>query len=325
MDSFRFAFDALAPLISLALLGYVLRRSGVLSDAFIDVLNRYIFVVALPVLVFLAMARIDDVSALSLMLLGIAVGAVTLSVVLGLVSSRVLVRSGREKPVVVQAFFRGNFVLIGIPLVTQVGGLEALAIMVILNAFLIPLTNTLSIVVFSLYQAETRLSWETMRQVLLITIKNPLMIAVGLGLLAFLVQPAWRAFTSNAPFVPNTLDMIAQTATPMALIAVGGSFRFKESKLYQRAMLVGTIGRMVVVPVLVLGPAVLWFSGVIPQAAWPALIALFASPVAVSSVAVTRGLHGDDVLAGHLVLSTTAAGLVTLFVLVALMNYGGFI
>ena len=325
MNSFLFAIDALMPLIALALLGYGLRRSGVLSDAFIDVLNRYIFVVALPVLIFLAMAKIDDVSALSGGLLVFALVAVLLTVILGLLSSRLFVKEDRERPVVVQAFFRGNFVLIGIPLVTQVGGLEALAIMVLLNALLIPVTNTLSIVVFSLYQTNTRLSLETMRHVALSTIKNPMMIAIFVGLLAFLFQPVWVGISDVAPFIPSTLEMVGQTATPMALIAVGGQFRFKESGAYRTAMVVSTLGRMVVVPLVILLPAVLWFDTHIPLAAWPALMALFASPVAVSSVAVTRGLHGDDVLASHLVLSTTAFGLFTLFILVALMNYGGLI
>lgn len=325
MDSFLFAIDALSPLIAIALLGYLLRRSGVLSDGFIDVLNRYIFVVALPVLIFLAMANIEDVTVLSGGLLVFALVAVLLTVMLGLLSSRLFVKESRERPVVIQAFFRGNFVLIGIPLVTQVGGLEALAIMVLLNAFLIPITNTLSIVVFSLYQTKTRLSLETMRHVALSTIRNPMMIAIFVGLFAFLFQPVWLGVAETAAFIPRTLEMVGQTATPMALIAVGGQFRFKETGAYRTAMLVGTFGRMVVVPIAILLPAVLWFDTMIPLAAWPALMALFASPVAVSSVAVTRGLHGDDLLAGHLVLSTTAFGLFSLFVLVTLMNFGGFI
>ncbi len=325
MENFAFAFNALAPLIFLALLGYYLRQKQVLSDNFISHLNRFIFVVALPVLIFVTLANVEGLEKISW---GVVWFSIVMTFVVVLAGTfAVLFWQGKKehKPVVLQSLFRGNFVLIGIPLAMRLGGNDYLSVVLILNVFLIPLVNALSIVVFHLFQKTERFTMRMFFGLLTDTFKNPLMIAVVLGILAIVFEAPWIALKENAGVFVETLDYIAVTATPMALIAVGGQFKITRSRALMSPILFGSIGRLVAVPTVVFVSAVLLRPWITFDHSWAALISIFASPVAVSSVAVTKGLGGDDELASQLVLWTTAAAVFTIFFIVVLFRYVGFL
>lgn len=321
MESLLFAFNALAPLMALATLGYLLWRLGMFSDAFVDTLHRFVFYVALPVLIFRAISTIDSAAVLRWDLIAFSVAMVLVVTVIGFFVAVALAREDNHRPVIAQAFYRGNFMLIGIPLALRLGGDDALTVLIVLNAFVVTLTNILSIVTFQLFESKGPDTRSRMNEMLLSTIKNPLMIALFVGFLALLFRSPWESVTEAVAAVPDTIELVAMTATPMAMIAIGAQFRFGRVRLYAHPVLVASIARMLVVPVAVF--VVAWaLRGVVDfTGAWPALIALFASPVAVSSVAVTRGLSGNDELASQVVLSSTAVAVVSLFIFISVMRY----
>ena len=82
-------------------------------------------------------------------------------------------------------------------------------------------------------------------------------------------------------------------------------------------VIIGTASRVLVVPLVVLGTSVLLtkhtdFFNMAP-AAYPALLALFGSPVAVSSAIMAQEMDNDGVLAGQLVVWTSFVSIATLF------------
>ncbi len=315
MDSLIFAFNALAPLIALAVLGYVLRRSGTVGDTFIDHLNRFIFYVALPVLIVVTMMDIDRFDMVGGGLVLFVVCAIALISMAAFVLLRFYPGQESHRPVLVQAVYRGNFMLIGMPLALRLGGLEALGILAVLNALVVPMTNMLSIVTFGFKRENGKIGPGVFADLMKTTMKNPLMIAIIIGLIGYFTD-AGAFLRSHAAFIPETFDLIAAAATPMAMVAIGGQFKATRVKTLATPIVIGVLSRLVFVPVLVLGTAFLLKDVIVFNDAWGALIALFASPVAVSSVAVTKGLEGDDELAAQLVLWTTVSAVLTLFVVV---------
>ena len=84
----------------------------------------------------------------------------------------------------------------------------------------------------------------------------------------------------------------------------------------------GTVWRTVLAPILGVGGAVLlsrW--GVLPCGVsdYPALIALFGSPVAVSSAIMAREMDNDEQLATQLLVWSSVVSIVTIFAAVCLM------
>ncbi len=322
MDSFLFAFHALAPLLVLALIGYFL-RAKFLSDEFIVHLNRYIFYVALPVLIFVTIADMEGITQIAWEVIVFAVLSIFVVTLLAYAFLRWRNTASRERPVLLQAFFRGNFVLIGFPLVMRIGGVDSLRNLVILNAFLVPIANFGSILVFRLNGSSGRFSMNAFMDLMKTTMKNPLMVAIFAGLVAFALRAPLGGVFEDAVVVPDTLDLISDTATPMALIAVGGQFRVERVKAFLNPILISVIGRLIVVPIVVFLVAYSLRTIIPFENSWAALIALFASPVAISSVAVTQGLDGDEELASQIVIWTTATAVFTLFIFVAVFRAAG--
>jgi predicted permease len=109
----------------------------------------------------------------------------------------------------------------------------------------------------------------------------------------------------------------------MALIAIGGQFSFHRVKSLAKPIIVGVLGRLVMVPLVALTAAVLLRHVINFDNAWAALIGIFATPVAVASVAVTKGLKGDDELASQMVMWTTSFAIVSIFVAVVVFRSMG--
>ena len=134
MESLLFAFNALAPLMALAMLGYFLWRLGLFSDDVVDVLHRFVFYVALPVLIFRAISTIDSTAVLRWDVIGFTIAMVLIVTLMGFVVAYVVGMPDDHRPVLAQIFYRGNFMLIGIPLTLRLGGDEALTTLIVLNA-----------------------------------------------------------------------------------------------------------------------------------------------------------------------------------------------
>ena len=59
MDSFLYSINASVPIFLVMIVGWVIKQLGVIDDHFANVANKYVFKVALPVLLFRDLAAAD--------------------------------------------------------------------------------------------------------------------------------------------------------------------------------------------------------------------------------------------------------------------------
>ena len=57
MDSFLYSINATVPIFLVMIVGWVIKQLGVIDDHFANVANKYVFKVALPVLLFRDLAK----------------------------------------------------------------------------------------------------------------------------------------------------------------------------------------------------------------------------------------------------------------------------
>ncbi|HCP14740.1 MAG TPA: AEC family transporter, partial [Peptococcaceae bacterium] len=89
-----------------------------------------------------------------------------------------------------------------------------------------------------------------------------------------------------------------------------------------RQVLTGVLGRLILVPVLLLPTAImLGFRGL----ELAGLLALFASPSAVSSFTMAKQMDGDSELAGQLVVYSSAFSILTMFLWIVILRQGNYI
>lgn len=333
MNSFWFAFNAVIPIVLLILLGYFLKRIGLINDNFVKVGNKLVFNVLLPTLLFSNVYKIGSIGQIRWDIVLYAVLAILGIFVIGLVIVMFAVPDNRKKGVVLQCFFRSNFAIIGIPLAQKLGGQSALGIVSILSAFTIPLFGILAVISLTIFVPQQDETKPKISSILLNIAKNPLIIGVVVGFVALLIRMAipvgadgQKVFTlaKNAPVIYTVIEDIAKTASPIALIVMGGEFSFTAVKGSVKEITLGTLGRLVVFPAICLGLAIILskHTNIINFgiSEYPALIALFGSPTAVSGAIMANQMDNDGQLASQLVFWTSVFSILSIFVIVVLLK-----
>ncbi len=330
-EIFLFAFNAIMPVVLLILLGWGLKRIKFLSDGFLSDANKFVFNVALPVLLFYNVYNIKDFGEINWGTVGFAGAVILVLFVFGLVFCNILTRDRRQKGVIWQAFYRSNFAIIGLPLAEALGGIEGVATASVLSAFSIPVFNALAVVSLSVYTSSDGRSKVSVKEILMKIVKNPLIIGVFAGMCVLAVRqfaPVDFTIKDNMPFIYKPLEMLASTASPVALVVLGGRFRFSAVKEMKLQVAGGTLARIVFAPVLGLGLSILLsFSDKFSFGAghYAAFLALFGSPVAVSSAIMAAQMDNDDTLADQILVWTSIFSILTVFVFVVILKKFSFI
>ncbi len=347
---FMTSINAVLPIVLLILLGYILRRINFLNDSFLSIGNKLVFNVCLPCMLFINIYNIDDLSSVDWGLVIYAIVAVFVIFAIALVVSILSTKDNRRKGVILQCCYRSNFAIIGISLAASLaGGQEAVVngVVAIIQAFTIPIFNILAVISLSVFVKPAphvdengmlvvpKNKHTDVKKILLNIIKNPLIIGIVSGLVFVGMRYAQIAIWDEAiftikddlTFIYSSLDNLKSVATPLALIVLGGQFKFSAVKGMTKEIVVGTVFRVVIAPLIGVGCAVLLsqYTDLVSfgQTEYPALIALFGTPVAVSSAIMAGEMDNDEQLAGQLVVWTSIASVVTVFVTVfLLMSFG---
>lgn len=321
------AINAVLPIILIILLGYFLKTKKFLSQDFLKVGNKLVFKVCLPAMLFINVYDIADFASIQWDIVIYSTAAICLIFVLGLATCLAATQEPRRRGVILQCTFRSNYAIIGLSLAAALGGKDAEAVGAILSAFSIPLINILAVISLSVFVDGEK---KSVGSILGNIAKNPLILAVLAGLVCLglraVQEPVFgrTVFTikDQLPFLHKTLTNLKAIASPLALIVLGGQFEFSAVKGMFMEIAVSTLWRIVLAPAIGIGGAVLLNSlGVISCGPneFPALIALFGSPVAVSSAIMAGSMGNDEQLATQLVVWTSICSIVTIFLQVCIL------
>lgn len=333
MDTLIFALNAILPIILLIFFGYFLKRKNFLDEAWFKKGNKLIFRVCLPFLLFTNVYNIESFTAINWSVVIYSEIAIFTVFFLGLLLVKLTIPNDRQKGVVLQCTFRSNFAIIGLTLAESLGGPEGVGIAAILSAFSIPTFNILAVIALTMFNKGENGQRIDFKNVLKKIATNPLIIGVVCGLAALGIRALLPAdadgspvfsLSGNLPFLYTAISNVAKISSPLALIILGGLFDFSAVKGMLKQILIGTLSRVVVVPGLVLGIAVLLskYTTILnfDATVYPALIALFGSPVAVASAIMAQEMDNDGTLAGQLVVWTSILSIFTLFFFILILR-----
>ena len=330
------ALNAVAPILLLVLLGYILRRKNFLTENFLSIGNKLVFRVLLPCMLFVNVYKVDGLGAIRLDIALYSVGAAVLLFLLGTVAAVLTTKVPQRRGVLTQSFFRSNFAIIGLPLAAAIGGDEAVATASVISAFAIPTFNILAVIALTVFLPPQEKKGGNIRGMLLSIAKNPLIIGVATGMLALVLRwlqnQLWGgavfSLQRDCKFLYTALDNLKSATTPLALLILGGQFEFSAVASLKKEIAVGTFGRIIIAPLLGVGlamalSAVGWMR--VGPNEYPGLVALFASPVAVSSAIMTREMGSDEQLAVQMVVWTSIISVVSIFALVCILMAMGLV
>lgn len=326
MDSLIFAINAVSPIIVTVAVGYLLKKAGLMSEGFAKAANKLVFRLLLPSMLFLNVYKIDNIAEFDFGYIGYVLISLLVifaaSIPICIIASRESARRG----VLLQGIFRSNYALVGIPLAQSLFGDEGAVVATLLSAFYVPALNVLAVISLSIFKKDG--SGPDVKKILLGIVKNPLIQSIALALVFLGVRAIFEKVgisfrLSQIPAIYTPLEYFQRSATPIALLVLGAQFEFSAIKELRKEIIFGTLMRTLVVPVFGLGVAYLFFSDVFTGAHFAAFVAVFATPVAVSSVPMAQEMEGDSALAGQLVVWTTLFSALSVFLASFLLKLTG--
>ena len=327
MDSLIFALTAVAPIVLMIMIGFALKKCGFIRPDFVKAGNKLVFRVFLPAMLFLNVYKIDSIGGIDP---GYILYAVIAQIVIFLVGLPIVIAStGRpeRRGVLLQGIFRSNYALIGIPLAEALFGSEGVIIASLLSAAVIPVFNILAVISLSVFRRNAG-ERPSVKSILLDIVRNPLIQGIAIGVLVLALRAVFVHYDISfrlSQITPlfKVLGYLSDMATPLALLVLGAQFEFSAVKELRREILVGIFMRNVFVPLLGVGVAYLFFSAQFNGAHFASFVAMFATPVAVSSVPMAQEMDGDLTLAGQLVVWTTLVSGISVFIVAFLLRAAG--
>ena len=307
-ESFMVALNAVAPFLILLGVGFLAVRAGLADRAFMNRLNALNFKLFFPFLMFnnVYSARPEDMPSLKLILTG-TLSVIALIVLLMLLVPR-FVKENPRRGVIIQAIFRSNFIIYGLPLTTYVFGEERSSICGMMVMIMVTLFNASAVVVLEIFREGGKVR---LKPLLLGIVKNPLLQGCAVGLIFYLLQ------IRLPDFIASPVSSLAGLATTLAMVVLGANLVFSEIRKNRGPITAVLLIRLVLLPLVMLPLA--WLIGLRGIELFLILM-IFGTPVATSSYPMAQNMGGDGQLAGQLVFTSTVASLGTIFLFIYAMS-----
>lgn len=323
-DAFVFAANAVLPIVLMIALGYFFKRIGLLNQGFLDVGNKLTFRVLIPALLYYNIYGIGSLGEINFGFVLYGLAAVVVIFLVSTLITCLFTKDQGKRGALIQATFRSNYAIIGLPLASSLFGDKGAAAAGVMSAFCVPLFNILAVVTLTIFNNGSQKKKIDVKKILIGIVKNPLIIATVLGLLTLAVRELFVLWGAqfrlrDIEFLYKTLENLKSICTPFALIVLGGKFEFSAVKRQLRYIVFGTLMRTVAVPVLGLAVAYFFIPGLSGEH-FATYVAVFGTPVAVASAIMAKEMGADDELAGQLVVWTSLVSTVTIFIYVAIFR-----
>lgn len=314
MQNLIFTLNLVAPVFLIVALGYILKKLRLINDNFVTLTSKIVFLVSLPVLIFMEIATIEISEVLNLDLIVFVYIGTLISFGLAWIISIPFIKEPRDRSVFIQGSFRGNYAIVGLALIANVYGTERLGKASLILAFTIPLYNVLSVIALTVpMRKEKQLNFF---HTLLEIAKNPLI----LGVIAAI---PFSYFNVKIPFIVlKTGEYLAALALPLALLGIGGFLSFTNLRKGAVIVFSSTFLKLVVIP-LAASYAAYKFGFIGEDLGM--LFILFACPTAIASFIMAEAMGVNSRLAGNILLATTLGSVLTITIGLFILKENGLI
>ena len=301
MENLIFSLNATIPIFLMMLLGMLFRKLGWMDEVFAAKMNKFVFLVPLPVLLFEQLATVDfsEVWDIKFILFCFVVTAIsiTISTLISL-----LWKDRSIKGEFIQATYRSSAALLGIAFIQNIYGTVGMAPLMIIGS--VPLYNVMAVVVLSFFKpGNNSFDKALVKKTLKGIVTNPIIIGIVAGFV-------WSALKLPMPLILHkTVSSIGATATPMGLISMGATFEMKKATSKMKPTLVAVFMKLVGFCAIFLPmAALLGFR----NEEMIAILVMLGSATTVSCFVMARNMGHEGTLSSGVIMMTTLLSAFTL-------------
>ena len=301
MENLIFSLNATIPIFLMMLLGMLFRKLGWMDEVFAAKMNKFVFLVPLPVLLFEQLATVDfsEVWDIKFILFCFVVTAIsiTISTLISL-----LWKDRSIKGEFIQATYRSSAALLGIAFIQNIYGTAGMAPLMIIGS--VPLYNVMAVVVLSLFKpGNNSFDKALVKKTLKGIATNPIIIGIVAGFV-------WSALKLPMPSILHkTVSSIGATATPMGLMSMGATFEMKKATSKIKPTLVAVFMKLIGFCAIFLPvAAMLGFR----NEQLIAILVMLGSATTVSCFVMARNMGHEGTLSSGVIMMTTLLSAFTL-------------
>lgn len=311
LDNLLFCLNATVPIFLLMVLGYVFKSVGIFNQELTKGLNNFVFKIALPVLVYkeLASSRVEELWDTGFVIFCFM--ATVFSIIVSYLIS-LFFKEKNIRPEFIQGSYRSSAALLGVGIATNLYGTAGMTPLMIIGA--VPLYNIFAVVVLTLGSSDGKLTGKLIKKTLIGVITNPIIIGILLGII--------RAMIPVRILLPKTLDSVSSLATPLGLMALGGSFNFKEAINKVAPTVTATILKLIGLGAFIIPVAILFGY---THNRLIAILIMTSSPTTVSSFVMAKSMGYNGTVSAGIVMLTTIFSAFTLTLWLYILRSAGLI
>ena len=314
MSNLLFSLNVTLPIFLVMVLGYFLRRVGMLDERFVTVANKFNFTITLPFMLFrdICSVNIREVFDGKYVLFCALASTGCFWLIWG--GAKLFLKDRSLRGAFVQASFRSSAAVMGLAFIQNIYGTSAMGPLMIIGA--VPLYNIFSVLVLT-FEAEPEEGSDTkrdtgkIRKACVNIIKNPIILAILLGLIVALIGIDFPTM------IDATIDTVGKMATPLALVALGAGFEGKKALAKMKPTLWAAFIKLVAQPLLLL-PVAAWMG--FTDEKMIGILIMLASPTTPSCYIMAKNMRNDGVLTASIVVTTTLLGAFTLTAWIFIMR-----
>lgn len=294
MENLIFSLNATVPVFLLMMLGLFLKKLGWIDEDFAAKMNKFVFIVPLPVLVFNDLAAVDISSVWDGRFVLFCAAVTVLSIAISAVISLIW-KDFSIKGEFIQASYRSSAALLGIAIIQNVYGTAQIAPLMIIGS--VPIYNIMAVIILSFFgPGQNKLDKKMLKSTVKGILKNPIILGIAAGIL-------WSLLKIPMPVImEKTVTSIAAMATPMGLMAMGAAFDIRKAFSKARPALLATFMKLVGYCALFLPLAVkMGFR----EEELTAILVMLGSATTVSCFVMAKNMKHEGILTSSVVMLTT--------------------
>lgn len=223
LDNLIFSLNATMPIFLMMVVGFMLKKIKMLDEHTTNVINKTVFKIFLPALLFMDVAEQDFVSMWDTEFVLFCFIVTCISIVISFFLS-MFAKDKEDRGEFIQASYRSAAATLGIAFMTNVYDNVAMVALMILGA--VPLYNIMAVIILSLTaKTDEQLSFGSlMKRTLKNIVTNPIILSILAGFV-------WSILKLPQPVIfVKSLTYLGSVASPLALIGLGASFEFAQLK-----------------------------------------------------------------------------------------------
>jgi hypothetical protein len=293
--------NTIVPVFLVILLGYFLHAKELLPSPIVGPLNRLVFYLAIPAMIFREISRVSFAAYFSPSVLAATLTPILLIFFVGLGVQRLLSIPPSFSGTFLQSSQHGNLGYIGLAVAYYLLGVEGLTAASILAGFMMLLQNFLSVLGLQLfYQGPKRKHkvWFFTKKV----IGNPVVLSALAGIF-------FSVFQIPVPILLDRgLKIVSDMSLPLALLIIGGSLSFGLIRSNLKLAVGSGLLKLLLLPAIGL---LLYGALRVPAAQFLPGLILLASPTATVTYVMASEMQGSTDLASAAVTMNTLVSCLT--------------